>query len=33
MGILDQANQSIDATKSEQPTGNLSTTFHKPVGE
>ena len=32
-GILDQDNQSIEANKSENPTGILDTTFPKPAGE
>ena len=31
--ILDQADKEFDANKSEQPTGNLTTTFQKPAGE
>ena len=30
--ILDKAKQSIYVNKSEQPTGTLTTIFHKPVG-
>ena len=30
--ILDQENKSIEANKSEHPTGILATTFHKPTG-
>ena len=31
--ILDQANQSIEANNSDHPTGTLTTTLQKPVGE
>ena len=33
MDIFDQAKQFIEANKSENPNSNLSTTFHKYMGE